>query len=150
MPRAQGGSITPCTALSRGKHRQTLLGYSLDNSQKGRDRTLLHTGRGDGPGNYTPVHLNSESNKSKFLEQNTRNSGPSSRRRTGMPAGEPWDRCVLSGSPQAAFLTLSLVSVCARFLWIIRMYPGGWIQASPSTCTGTPSSPRMEIFTVRH
>lgn len=30
------------------------------------------------------------------------------------------------------------------------MYPGGWTQASPSTCTGTPSSPRMEIFTVRH
>lgn len=67
-----------------------------------------------------------------------------------MCAGEPWDQCVLSRFPQAAFLTLSLVSVCARFLWIIRMYPGGWIQASPSTCTGTPSSPRMEIFTVRH
>lgn len=28
--------------------------------------------------------------------------------------------------------------------------PGGWIQASPSTCTGTPSSPRIVIFTIRH
>lgn len=46
--------------------------------------------------------------------------------------------------------TRSLVRVCVRFLWRIRMYPGGWIQASPSTCTGTPSSPRIVIFTVRH
>lgn len=47
-------------------------------------------------------------------------------------------------------LTLSLVSICARFLWTILTMPGGWIQASPSTCTGTPSSPRMVIFTWRH
>lgn len=46
--------------------------------------------------------------------------------------------------------TLSLVSICARFLWTILTMPGGWIQASPSTCTGTPSSPRMVIFTWRH
>lgn len=47
-------------------------------------------------------------------------------------------------------ITLSLVSICARFLWTILTMPGGWIQASPSTCTGTPSSPRMVIFTWRH
>lgn len=47
-------------------------------------------------------------------------------------------------------LTRSLVSIWARFLCWILMMPGGWIQASPSTCTGTPSSPRMVIFTTRH
>lgn len=47
-------------------------------------------------------------------------------------------------------LTRSLVSIWARFLWTILTIPGGWIQASPSTCTGTPSSPRMVIFTCRH
>ena len=46
--------------------------------------------------------------------------------------------------------TLSLVSIWARFLCTMRMYPGGWFQASPSTCTGTPSSPMIEIFTLRH
>lgn len=51
---------------------------------------------------------------------------------------------------QGSELTLSRVRVWVRFLWMILMYPGGWIQASPSTCTGTPSSPRMVIFTVRH
>lgn len=56
---------------------------------------------------------------------------------------------VLHSVCQAA-LTLSRVRVCALFLWTIQMYPGGWIQASPSTCTGTPSSPRIAIFTVRH
>lgn len=30
------------------------------------------------------------------------------------------------------------------------MIPGGCIQASPSTCIGTPSSPRMLIWTVWH
>lgn len=47
-------------------------------------------------------------------------------------------------------LTRSLVSIWALFLCWILMMPGGWIQASPSTCTGTPSSPRMVIFTTRH
>lgn len=47
-------------------------------------------------------------------------------------------------------LTRSLVSIWALFLCWILMMPGGWIQASPSTCTGTPSSPRMVIFTMRH
>lgn len=46
--------------------------------------------------------------------------------------------------------TLSLVSIWALFLWTILMIPGGWTQASPSTCTGTPSSPNIVIFTVRH
>lgn len=50
----------------------------------------------------------------------------------------------------ASALTRSLVSIWARFLWMILTMPGGWIQASPSTCTGTPSSPRMVIFTWRH
>lgn len=50
----------------------------------------------------------------------------------------------------ASALTRSLVSIWARFLWMILTMPGGWIQASPSTCTGTPSSPRIVIFTWRH
>ncbi len=53
------------------------------------------------------------------------------------------------GSPPET-LTWSLVSIWARFLCWILMTPGGWIQASPSTWTGIPSSPRMVIFTVRH
>uniref|UniRef100_A0A6B0U9B8 Putative secreted protein n=1 Tax=Ixodes ricinus TaxID=34613 RepID=A0A6B0U9B8_IXORI len=40
--------------------------------------------------------------------------------------------------------------VWARFLWTMQMYPGGWTQASPSTCTGTPSSPVMVMRTDRH
>lgn len=46
--------------------------------------------------------------------------------------------------------TLSLVSIWALFLCTILMIPGGWTHASPSTCTGTPSSPNIVIFTVRH
>ena len=46
-------------------------------------------------------------------------------------------------------LTLSLTSICALFLWTILIYPGGCIQASPSTWTGT-DSPNMEILTARH
>lgn len=56
----------------------------------------------------------------------------------------------LRGTVQKRGFTLSLVSICARFLWTISTMPGGWTQASPSTCTGTPSSPRMVIFTWRH
>lgn len=47
-------------------------------------------------------------------------------------------------------LTLSLVSIWALFLCWILITPGGWIQASPSTWIGIPSSPKMVIFTVRH
>lgn len=41
-------------------------------------------------------------------------------------------------------------SICALFLWMILTHPGGWSQASPSTCTGTHSSPRILIWTARH
>ena len=47
-------------------------------------------------------------------------------------------------------LTRSRVSIIALFLCTMRMYPGGCIQASPSTWTGTGSSPRMVTFTCRH
>ena len=46
--------------------------------------------------------------------------------------------------------TLSLVNIWALFLWTMWMYPGGCIQASPSTWAGTASSPIMVIFTRRH
>lgn len=46
--------------------------------------------------------------------------------------------------------TLSLVSIWALFLCTILIIPGGCTHASPSTCTGTPSSPNIVIFTVRH
>lgn len=71
---------------------------------------------------------------------------PTLKERTELEGGgiREWRRDRVCG------LTLSLVSICARFLWTILTMPGGWIQASPSTCTGTPSSPRMVIFTWRH
>lgn len=46
--------------------------------------------------------------------------------------------------------TRSLVSIWALFLCTILMIPGGCTHASPSTCTGTPSSPNIVILTVRH
>ena len=46
--------------------------------------------------------------------------------------------------------TLSRVNIWALFLWTIRIYPGGCNHASPSTCTGTLSSPTMVILTLRH
>lgn len=65
--------------------------------------------------------------------------------------GQPYVAEQPSGGARArGRLTLSLVSICARFLWTILTMPGGCTQASPSTCTGTPSSPRMVIFTWRH
>lgn len=45
---------------------------------------------------------------------------------------------------------LDLQSICALFLCMMRTHPGGCNQASPSTCTGTHSSPRMLIWTARH
>lgn len=47
-------------------------------------------------------------------------------------------------------LTRSLVSIWAEFLYLILIRPGLWIQASPSTCTGIPSSPSMVIITSWH
>lgn len=63
-----------------------------------------------------------------------------------------WSHLPMSqhGPAEHPKLTRSLVSIWALFLCWILMMPGGWIQASPSTCTGTPSSPRMVIFTTRH
>lgn len=41
-------------------------------------------------------------------------------------------------------------SICARFLCMIRMMPGGWTHASPSTWMGTPSSPKIVIWMLWH
>ena len=46
--------------------------------------------------------------------------------------------------------TLSLQMSCTLFLWTIRIIPGGWSQASPSTWTGTPSSPRIRMTIDLH
>ncbi len=67
-----------------------------------------------------------------------------------MSAGKKSICAAGAGSVFQVLLTRSLVSIWARFLCWILMTPGGWIQASPSTWMGTPSSPRMVIFTVRH
>ena len=47
-------------------------------------------------------------------------------------------------------ITLSLHINWTLFLWSIRMIPGGCNQASPSTCTGTPSLPSILITMERH
>jgi len=48
-------------------------------------------------------------------------------------------------------LTLLRHNICIRFLWIMRIMPGGWTHASPSTWTGTPSSPKrgMNLMTCK-
>ena len=46
--------------------------------------------------------------------------------------------------------TLSLQISWTLFLWTIRIMPGGWSQASPSTWTGTPSSPRIRMTIDLH
>ena len=48
------------------------------------------------------------------------------------------------------FNTLSLQMSWTLFLWTIRIMPGGWSHASPSTWTGTPSSPRIRMTIDLH
>ena len=47
-------------------------------------------------------------------------------------------------------LTLSLHISWTLFLCKMRIIPGGCSQASPSTWTGTPSSPKIRITIERH
>ena len=49
-----------------------------------------------------------------------------------------------------SFNTLSLQMSWTLFLWTIRIMPGGWSHASPSTWTGTPSSPRIRMTIDLH
>ena len=62
---------------------------------------------------------------------------------------EPWNSILIQHA-----LTLLRHNICIRFLWIMRIMPGGWTHASPSTWTGTPSSPKrgmnLMICKVNH
>ena len=66
------------------------------------------------------------------------------------PISSLYCRCKCCHIITQILLTLSLISIWARFLCWMRMVDGGCIQASPSTWTGTPSWPRIVTVTLWH